>query len=71
MLPTQQGFKPANLPADNGYLRLINEVEVTVLDSVAHAFFEHQPRAGPAVHFVIVEAILLATGAFGFVHRDV
>ncbi|MNY19246.1 hypothetical protein D3C86_1526690 [compost metagenome] len=43
MLPAQECFKAANPPVGNGHLGLINQVEITVFDSVAHAFFKHQP----------------------------
>ncbi|MNZ53692.1 hypothetical protein D3C78_715770 [compost metagenome] len=71
MLPAQQGLEATNPPVRNRNLRLIHQVEIPVLDGRAHTFFEHQPRARPTVHFVIVEAVLLTTGTLGFVHGDV
>ncbi|MNS51495.1 hypothetical protein D3C72_841730 [compost metagenome] len=71
MLPAQQGLEATNPPVGNRNLRLIHQIEIPVLDGCAHTFFQHQPRARPAVHFMIVEAILLAAGTLGLVHGNV
>ncbi|MNP20657.1 hypothetical protein D3C76_1132380 [compost metagenome] len=71
VLPTQQRFEPASSPIGNSHLRLIHEIEITVFDGRAYAFFEHQARSCPTVHFVIVKPILLTTGALGLVHGNI
>ncbi len=71
MLPAQQRFEPTDLSAADRHLRLIDQIEITILDGLAHAVFKHQTRTRAAVHFMIIETILLTPGTLGFVHGNV
>ncbi|MDT4827249.1 hypothetical protein FQZ97_605890 [compost metagenome] len=71
VFPAQQGLEAAQPTTLDMDLRLVDQVEILLLDGVAQAFLQHQPGAGPAVHLRRVEAVLLAPGTLGLVHGDV
>lgn len=43
VLPAQQRLEPADPPVDDAHLRLVDHIEIAVLDGRAHALFQHQP----------------------------
>jgi hypothetical protein len=69
--PPQQGFHAARPPARHFDLRLVDKKEFVVHQAPAHVGFELQSRLHPGIHVGGVEAVSVAAGFLGGIHRRV